>query len=101
MQPDEILTTAAGIVSGDREKTHGVKETNFNNIATMWNAWLSIRREPSAPLTPHDVAQMLSMMKKARTQSGSHNSDDFVDDAGYTGIAGALADIDSDIKPAA
>ena len=57
----------------------------------MWNAWLAIRRDPDAPLDAHDVAQMLALMKMARTQSGMFNIDDYVDQCGYSACAGEVA----------
>jgi len=87
----DIAGRAADLVGGDRDRQHGQKADNFNRIATMWNAWLSIRREPDAPLTGHDVGQMMSLMKKARTQSGDLNIDDYVDDCGYAACAGEIA----------
>lgn len=91
MKSADILTTAASLVSGDRDRQHGDKETNFGNICIMWNAYLAIRREPAAPLSPADVAEMMSLMKKARKHSGDFNADDYIDDAGYTAIAGELS----------
>ncbi len=91
MKAKEILSEAARLVSQDREKSHGDKKLNHKNIAALWNAWLSIRRDPSSPLTGEDVAQMMSLLKKARTQSGEKNPDDNIDDSAYSAIAGELA----------
>lgn len=91
MKAHEIAAKAATLVGGDRNTQHGEKLDNFSRIAAMWNAWLSIRRDPAAPLDAHDVGQMMSLMKKARTQSGSFNPDDHVDDTGYSACAGDVA----------
>lgn len=91
MRASEIAANAAKLVGGDREKQHGNKLDNFNRIATMWNAWLDIRRIKNAPLDAYDVGQMMSLLKKARTQSGSFNPDDYLDDVGYTACAGEVA----------
>jgi hypothetical protein len=78
-------------VGGDRDRQHGAKKDNFDRIAAMWNAWLSIRKDQSAPLAAHDVAMMMVVMKLARTQSGSFNIDDYVDACGYASCAGEVA----------
>jgi hypothetical protein len=91
VKASEILTTAAGYVSGDRESTHGPKERNHHNIAALWDAYLRIRRDPSVPLTPLDVLHMMVLLKVARTQLGALNMDDYIDMAGYAGCAGEVA----------
>lgn len=87
----DFASHAAGLVGGDREKTHGSKLKNFDNIAIMWNAYLTIRADPSAPLTAEDVGHMMGLMKKARTQHGSFNLDDYVDDVGYAACTAEIA----------
>lgn len=87
----EIASLAASLVSGERDRQHGAKHDNFSRIATMWDAWLKIRRDPAAPVGAHDVGCMMALMKLARTQSGAHNSDDYVDCAGYAACAGEVA----------
>ena len=87
---DEICQLAALLVGGPRDKTHGNPETNLENAATLWNAWLKIRRNHERPLNGRDVAYMQLLLKMARTQSGEYNQDDFVDMAGYAGIAGEM-----------
>lgn len=94
------ITTAAGIaaraselVGGDRDRQHGQKSDNFERIATMWNAYLAIRRDKGAPLGAVDVGHMMSLLKTARTQSGALNVDDYVDGAGYLACAGEIAQV--------
>ena len=85
-----ILQEAANIVAGARNTTHGEKERSFAAIATLWNAYLSIRKEPDSAITPYDVAQMMSLLKKARASQGTLIKDHFIDDAGYAAIAGEI-----------
>ena len=92
MNAADLLATAADLVSGDRAQQHGDMLLNHENIAAMWNAWLSIRREPGAALTAADVAMMQSLLKVARTQSGEDNDDDLVDGAAYLGVASQVGD---------
>ncbi len=91
MKASDILTTAAGLVGGDRQETHGDKRQNHDNIAVLWNAYLSIRREPGAPLNAQDIAHLMALLKVARTQLGADNMDDSVDGAAYLAIAGELS----------
>ena len=42
-------------------------------------------------ISPEDVAQLMSLLKIARTQAGEHNIDDYVDAVGYQAIAGEIA----------
>jgi hypothetical protein len=102
MQAVEILTTAAQIVGGDRAKTHGDKKFNHDAIARLWNAYLvnagviqSDEFGASQLLDATDAANMMILLKIARTQSGgTHNADNYVDAAGYAGVAGECAMID-------
>lgn len=88
----QVLDRAREITSGDRTKTHGDKLINHQHIAAMWSAWLTRAysvTDDTAPitLTAHDVAIMMILLKVARTLSGSFNLDDYVDAAGYAGVA--------------
>lgn len=91
MRASEVLKTASALVSGDREKTHGPKLQNHMNIAGLWTPFLRDKLKDGAELTPLDVALMLALLKIARTKAGSHNVDDYVDLAGYAGVAGEIA----------
>jgi hypothetical protein len=87
----DILDTAAGLVSGDRDRSHGAKHRNFANIAALWSAYLAIRKDPKAPLSAVDVGHLMALLKVARTQSGAFNADDLVDGCGYLACAGEIA----------
>lgn len=95
MKAAEIATRAAELVGGNREQQHGTKLQNFTNIATLWNAYLAIRREPGSPLTATDHANMMVLLKVARTQSGSFNPDDHLDMTGYSACAGEVAGLEA------
>lgn len=92
MKATDLLQQAAHLVGGERDRQHGEKHDNFRRIAILWNAWLEARWGVNlvTGLDATDVAQMMSLLKKARTLSGSHNPDDYVDDAGYTACAGEI-----------
>lgn len=91
MRAPEIAELAGRLVGGDREKTHGDKLENFTKIANMLNAYLAIRRDPTAPLNAEDVGHIMGCIKMARTQSGSFNMDDYVDLTGYAACTGDVA----------
>lgn len=91
MRATDICSKAIELVGGARDREHGSKVKNHNNIAVLWTAYLSIRRNPLAPLSALDVAEMMVLLKVARTQTGALNMDDFIDQAGYAGCAGEIA----------
>jgi hypothetical protein len=80
-----MLREAANIVSGARNQTHGSPERSFQLISTLWTAYLG------APVSPVDVAQMMTLLKIARAKCGTPAIDHFVDGAGYQALAGELA----------
>jgi hypothetical protein len=84
----EVCACAADLVGGDRAAQHGDKIENFTRIATIWNGTLdAMGIETSRLLDAHDVAGLMEAMKIARRYSGSFNPDDYVDGAGYAGVA--------------
>jgi hypothetical protein len=91
LKAHEIAAIASDLVGGDRDRQHGQKRDNFMRIAAVWQAYLSIRRDPKAPLDPVDVGHMMVLMKIARTQSGAVNADDYIDAAGYAACSGEIA----------
>jgi len=91
MKAGEICETAAKLVSGDRENTHGDKVENHQNISRLWNAYLGWRLNTGCYLSAKDVALMMALVKIARTKTGAFNPDDYVDLAGYAGCAGEIA----------
>lgn len=90
MKAHEIAQEAAELLTGDRQRTHGEKRVNHENIGALWSAYLSRRLDRDAPLTGADVARMMVLLKIARTLAGVHNDDDMVDAVGYAAIAGEL-----------
>ena len=89
MNRSEILDTAKEYVTRDRAATHGDAEDNFTQIAIVWTWWLNTRLRD--PLTAYDVAQMMSLFKKARAKANKAHLDNFVDDAAYSALAGEIA----------
>lgn len=91
----EAWETAGELVQGDRRETHGDFKENFEAIACLWDSYLMARRysfaNANTMLTKKDVAQMMVLLKIARTMNGRLNPDDYVDAIGYAMIAAGLA----------
>ncbi len=84
MKADAICTLAASLLSNERYQDYGLPIENHQNIADLWNAYLG------TDLTLLQVAVMMCLLKIARTKAGL-SIDNFVDLAGYAGIAGEIA----------
>lgn len=80
----EILAEAERCVNGDRDKTHGSPENNFQTIADLWSVYLD------KCITAEDVAAMMIMLKISRIKSGSGSGDHWVDIAGYAACGGEI-----------
>lgn len=88
----EVLTKALELTGGDRAKTHGDKRRNHQNIADLWNAYFGHNKPRLLPFTAQDVAIMMCLLKIARMKSGTFNLDNFIDLAGYAGVAAECSD---------
>ena len=86
MRAKDICITAARLVDRDRADQHGDMDVVHCNIAALWSAWLD------HPISAHDVATMMELLKIARRKTGTANTEDYVDAAGYAGVAGQVRD---------
>ena len=84
MNRGEILETATSYVTKDRQAQYGSPEDNFKIIAELWEVYTGI------PLSAHDVAVMMCLLKIARIASGQKKDDNYVDLAGYAACAGEI-----------
>tara|TARA_R100001510_G_C7631120_1_gene189970 strand:+ start:369 stop:713 length:345 start_codon:yes stop_codon:yes gene_type:complete len=91
MNTTEILETSKKLVSTDRNDKHGDKVDNHENIGRLWSGYIQNKTKLLINLLPEDVANMMALLKIARTQAGQHNPDDYVDACGYSAIAGEIA----------
>ena len=93
MTAADILSQALGYVEGERARTHGDKQVNHAAIAAVWNGILDARRIAGRPmaLDGHDVANLMEGLKIARRYTGTFNPDDYIDGAGYAGVAAECA----------
>ena len=58
----------------------------------MWSGYLQNKTQLKINLLPEDVANLMILLKVARSQAGEHNVDDFIDTCGYASIAGEIAE---------
>ena len=84
-----ILRLAIETINGERQDTYGNPEDSFATIAYYWNTYLdSIGVDIDiCSLSGKDVAIMMSLFKIARMSGQKYTRDNFVDAAGYLGIA--------------
>ena len=80
----DFLRDAITLVEGDRASEYGAKVINHGNIAKLWSAYLD------HPLTGHEVAVMMCLLKIARTKLCKSTRDTYVDAAAYMAIAGEI-----------
>ena len=98
MNTTDILEKTKKLVSKDREERHGEKVQNHENIARLWTSYLQNKFKLNLIILPEDVANLMALLKIARTQAGKFNIDDFVDACGYAAIAGEIANKRQSIK---
>lgn len=92
MNTTEILEQTKKLVSNDRNDKHGDIIKNHENIARLWTGYIQNKTRLAIVILPEDVANLMALLKIARTQAGSHNIDDYVDACGYCSIAGEIAE---------
>ena len=98
MNTIDILKKTEKLVSKEREEKHGNKIINHENIARLWTAYLKNKFKLNLVIVAEDVANLMSLLKIARTQAGKHNLDDYVDACGYSAIAGEIAETRNTLK---
>ena len=91
MNTTDILEKTKKLVSESRHDKHGDKIINHENISRLWNAYFANKFKLNLNLLPEDVANMMCLLKIARTQAGSFNLDDHIDASGYAAISGEIA----------
>ena len=90
MLSTEILDKVKKLVSSDRAKQNGDIVDNHKNIARLWSGYLQNKTKLNINILPEDVANLMVLLKIARSQGGAFNLDDFVDMTGYSAIAGQI-----------
>lgn len=87
MTRKEILSAAEECVCTSRQEEYGPIENNFSLIARLWREYL----DTDKPITAHDVAMMMALLKIARIATGTFKEDSYVDACGYLSCAGEIA----------
>lgn len=85
MNPRDITDRASQLLHYDRAEEHGDINLGFARAAQIWSAIIGV------DVTPHQVALCMAGIKIARSTMNPSHHDNFVDIAGYAGIAGVLA----------
>ena len=67
-------------IVSERAEHYGDPRTNLDRIAGLWTAYIGY------PVTAHDVAQMMVLVKISRSKVAKHD-DNYTDAIGYTEIA--------------
>ena len=98
MNTTDILEKTKKLVSTDREDKHGDKVQNHENISRLWTSYLQNKTKLNIIILPEDLANLMTLLKIARTQAGNHNIDDYIDACGYSAIAGEIAEKRKSIK---
>jgi hypothetical protein len=99
LKASDIAKKASELVSGERDRQHGDKAKNFENIALMWNAYIDLAgKRMGRQLDARDVGNMMALMKMARQFSGDLNLDDFIDGCGYLACAGEIASLQDEAQ---
>ena len=86
----EILKRAAEVTGGERQDSYGPVKKNLDNIAILWMAYLQAKTGQLVPISPEDVAWMMTLLKAGRSVNAYHE-DNYVDAAAYAAIAGECA----------
>ncbi len=91
-----ILEEAAEITAKERRKNYDHPTPNHERIKTLWNAYLSIRKDPKAKISKEDVVKMMILVKLAR-DAWMPLRDNLVDICGYTRLLEVMRE-DTDTK---
>lgn len=88
---EECLRKANECVNQSRKDQYGDLEDNFEKIANLWNGYLF--GADDCYITAIDVANMMVLLKAARSASNPLYGDNYVDMAGYAACAYELSRI--------
>jgi hypothetical protein len=94
MKRDEILSASTAITMGDRNRIYGSPVSNMEQTARLFRAYLVGKfglNEECFQLSGEDVAQLLILVKMARSFRDAKYVDNYVDMTAYAAIAGECA----------
>jgi hypothetical protein len=91
-----LTDEAKRLITTERADQHGDAAESFAMIAELWTVYLAHTNKMghgsprSVVITPRDVAEMMSLLKKARKVYGSGSAENYIDDIGYTALGGSM-----------
>ena len=86
MNREECLEAALDCISNTRNEQYGDAKENLGKIAQFWSDYLSI------DINALEVAQMMVLLKVARSIPAPKHYDNYVDQGGYSGASCELAE---------
>jgi hypothetical protein len=94
MERGKVLKQALNVINGQRQDSYGNPEDSFKIIAEYWSTYLRSKElmidDGTLAIAPREVAEMMMLFKIARMSGQEVKKDNYVDCAGYTGIAGDM-----------
>lgn len=90
MKRDECLQAAIELITKERADMYGDNSTNQKKIAKLWSSYLGL--DDSVEITDIDVCVMMALVKISRISANKFHGDNYVDIAGYIGLAAELAE---------
>lgn len=88
---ETILEEAKRCICVDRQNQYGAPEDSFELIADFWNSYLFAKNYDDPQIKPSDVANMMILLKVARTKGHKGHNDNYVDISGYAALAAELS----------
>ena len=91
---EELLDTAAKLITEDRANEYDTKEDatkNFTRIGNLWEQVLGIE------VPPEKVALCMVMVKVSRLIANPQHKDSYIDGAGYFALGGEIALSEEDV----
>lgn len=85
MNREELFSTAATIISADRQATYGPAKDNFTSTGKLWGQVLGV------PVSPEQVAICMVLLKIDRLRVTPNHADTWVDILGYGALGGEIA----------
>jgi len=80
----DIYSQARNLTDIDRQAQYGAPAENLGRIGDLWSAYLG------KPISAHDVAVCMALVKIGRIASGVVIEDNYVDGVAYLGLAHQL-----------
>lgn len=89
-----VLEEANRLINSNRDLMYGHPKEAFENIASLWMAYIGAITDNWMSIKPSDVANMFILSKMARTMHNPNHRDSWVDIAGYAGAAARALHLD-------